>query len=231
MNRFKKIVLIAVAMLLVVTVSVAATAAYLMHQTDMEKNAFSVGKVKISLDESRVDKYGRLLDVDGNLWTAESGKDKAPRVTENSYTFVPGKTYVKDPVVHVAEDSEPCVVFVVIYFPGLTNAPFYSDMFSQLQNIYNWFILDGFDKVPEGLKNDYVVWAHNGTVQPGEDVQLFSTLTIKTDVTYEKIEAIDLSQLTITAYALQDEGTQNWSYESDVWPKLVELCDPFDLNK
>jgi hypothetical protein len=230
MKRLKKILLLAVAMLLAVVISITATIAYLKSQTDVVPNAFAVGKVKISLDESRVDKYGRLLDVDGNLWTADSGKAKAPRVTENSYTFVPGKTYVKDPVVHVAEDSEPCLVFVVIYLPGLESAPFYDNMCSQLRKNNTWYDLEYYDKVPEGLGDDYAVWGYNGTVQPGQDVQLFSTLTIKTDVTYEKIEKIDLSQLKITAYAFQDEGTANWTYEA-AWAKLVELCDPFNQEK
>jgi hypothetical protein len=230
MKRLKKILLLAVAMLLAVVISITATIAYLKSQTDVVPNAFAVGKVKISLDESRVDKYGRLLDVDGNLWTADSGKAKAPRVTENSYTFVPGKTYVKDPVVHVAEDSEPCLVFVVIYLPGLESAPFYDNMCSQLRKNNTWYDLEYYDKVPEGLGDDYAVWCYNGTVQPGQDVQLFSTLTIKTDVTYEKIEKIDLSQLKITAYAFQDEGTAKWTYEA-AWAKLVEICAPFNQEK
>ncbi len=228
--RLKKILMLVVTMILVAAISVTATMAYLKSQTDVAQNAFAVGNVKISLDEAKVDEYGRLLDVDGNLWTAESGKDKAPRVTENSYTLVPGKTYVKDPTVHISEDSEPCLVFVVIYLPGLKSAPFYDNMYSQLRKNDTWRDLGDDGKVPKDRKDDYIVWGYNGTVQPGDDLQLFSTLTVKTDVAYKELEKIDLSQLEITAYAFQDEGTEDWYYE-DAWAKLVEICDPFNQEK
>ena len=228
MKRLKKILLLAVAMLLAAVISITATIAYLKSQTDVAQNAFAVGKVKISLDEAKVNEDGKPVDEDGNV--LDNVAD-APRVYENEYKLIPGRTYVKDPIVHVAEDSEPCLVFVVIYLPGLKNAPFYNDMCSQLRKNDTWRDLgETSGKVPKDRKDDYIVWGYNGTVQPGQDLQTFSTLTIETDVTYENIEKIDLSQLKITAYAFQDEGTANWYY-SDAWAKLVDLCDPFNQEK
>jgi hypothetical protein len=206
MKRLKKILLLAVAMLLAAVISITATIAYLMHQTDMEKNAFSVGKVKISLDEAKVDKYGRLLDVDGGLWTAESGKDKAPRVTENSYELSPGKTYVKDPTVHVSEDSEPCWIIVKLEIP------------SALAAITNTLQGTGEDRKHDNVfvqleKKGWILVANDcyyykQTVQPGEDVTIFETLTARSNAYQSQWDAVMQNdmEIKITAFAVQEYG-------------------------
>lgn len=235
MNRFKKIVLIAVAMLLVVTVSVAATAAYLMHQTDMEKNAFSVGKVRISLDQAKVNAQGKPVDENGNV--VDDVKDAA-RVLENECKLIPGRTYVNDPTIYVEEGSEECILFVVLRMPEsleniICNVGEYDGcIFSQINE--NGWLYDGY-VIPDGAvdSTEYcIVFCYNsaGPVAANTPIPFFESITIDKSVTQDQLKGLDLNEIKITAFAFQNEGTNNMNDE-DVWNKILELCDPFDLNK
>ena len=82
MKKSKVLITILCAVLLV-TVSVLGTLAYLTSQDEVV-NTFTVGKVNITLDEAAV-------NADG---TEIAGAD---RVKENNYHLIPGQTYVKDP--------------------------------------------------------------------------------------------------------------------------------------
>ena len=101
MKKTRKILLMAACAVLLVCISVGATVAYLTS-TDSVKNTFTVGKVEITLDEAKVNADGSLVD---------NGKT---RVKANSYKLLPGHTYTKDPTIHVANDSEPCYLFVKV---------------------------------------------------------------------------------------------------------------------
>lgn len=68
-----------------------------LTSTDEVKNTFTVGQVKIKLDEAKVDENGK--PVEG-----------AARVAENSYKLLPGHTYTKDPTIHVDAASEDCFI-------------------------------------------------------------------------------------------------------------------------
>lgn len=96
----KKKLMTALALVLVIAMSVAGTYAYLTSQAKVE-NTFTVGNVSITMDEAAVDEYG-VVDND------------APRCIANKYKLVPGHTYVKDPTIHVGTKSEDCYLFVEI---------------------------------------------------------------------------------------------------------------------
>ena len=98
----KKTLTVILALVLVVVMSVAGTVAYLTSQATVT-NTFTVGKVAITLDETKVDEYGAAI-------TGE----QAGRVAANTYKLIPGHSYTKDPVVHVDADSEDCWVFVKV---------------------------------------------------------------------------------------------------------------------
>ena len=102
MNKVKKIVALLLCAALLVGASVAGTLAYLTSQ-DEAVNNFTVGQVKISLDEAPVNAVGEPL------------RDQ-PRVQTNDYHLLPGHYYSKDPQVHVTKGSEDCYVrmFVTI---------------------------------------------------------------------------------------------------------------------
>ena len=101
MKTTKKALLLALCAVLLVVSTVFATLAYLQAETQVVRNTFTVGEIEITLDEAKVDLYGK--EVAG-----------ADRVLENEYKLIPGHKYTKDPTVHVDPDSEKCYVFVEV---------------------------------------------------------------------------------------------------------------------
>ena len=97
MKKFMKALAVVACAVLLVVATIAGTVAYLTD-TKTVQNTFTVGKVEITLDEAKVNVYGE--------------KDGDSRVTENNkYKLVPGRTYVKDPTIHVDDESEDCYLF------------------------------------------------------------------------------------------------------------------------
>jgi hypothetical protein len=232
MMRLKKIILLAVALILTVAISVTATMAYLKKQTEVVQNTFAIGKVGITLDEAKVNEAGKLLDVDGNVWTEASGKDKAPRVYENEYKLVPGRTYVKDPTITVDADSQPCILFVVLYLPQKISAviDYKEDLGKQITD-NGWSASFKGNKVPDEVENrgDYIVFAYPQLATANMKIPFFSSITIDENVTGDQLKGLDLSEIRISAYAFQNEGTDNITY-GDVWNIILDICDPFGLN-
>lgn len=101
----KKKLLIALCAVVGVTVivatSVLATVAYLTG-TAMVTNTFTVGKVTITLLESKVHDNGELYD------------GGATKVNANTYKLMDGMTYTKDPVLEVLEGSENSYLFILV---------------------------------------------------------------------------------------------------------------------
>lgn len=100
--KLNKITTIVLSLLLVALVTVAATVAYLVD-TDTNKNTFTVGNIDIVLNETDVDTDG--VPIPG-----------ADRVDSNEYHLLPGKSYVKDPMVTLNPNSEECFVRVLVTF-------------------------------------------------------------------------------------------------------------------
>lgn len=109
MKKGGKVLLTVFSAAALVVASVIGSIAYF---TDSESvvNTFTVGQVKMSMDEADVDLYGNQEYVDPNA----DPKVEKPRVQENDYLLVPGHTYKKDPIVHVDSESENCYVFIAI---------------------------------------------------------------------------------------------------------------------
>lgn len=95
MKKAKKVLLLVLCAALLVGASVMGTLAYLTSQDEVVNN-FSVGQVKITLDEAPVNDNGEKLSGD--------------RVQTNDYHLLPGHEYSKDPQVHVTKGSEDCYV-------------------------------------------------------------------------------------------------------------------------
>ena len=102
MKARSKALLLTLCAVLLVAASVLGTAAYLTS-TESVTNTFSVGQVKITMDETKVDKYGTALTG------AAAGRGNA-----NEYILMPGHTYTEDPIVHVNKVSEDSYIFVKV---------------------------------------------------------------------------------------------------------------------
>lgn len=108
MKKSKKIAGAAVACALAATVAIGGTLAFLTS-TDSVTNTFTVGNVKITMDEAKTNDMGEVV----------TGED-AGRVQGNSYKIIPGHEYTKDPTITVDANSEDCYLFVKIT-NGLAN--------------------------------------------------------------------------------------------------------------
>ena len=101
MSKTKKTLTLVLSFVLVIALTIAGTVAYLTSSSGPVTNTFTVGKVKIELDEAKVDEYGE--EVAG-----------ADRVEANEYKLIPGHKYTKDPTIHVEEGSEECWLAVTV---------------------------------------------------------------------------------------------------------------------
>lgn len=102
MKTRSKALLLTLCAVLLVAASVLGTMAYLTS-TDEVNNTFTVGKVKIELDEAKVGLDGTPVEP-------------AARVKSNEYKLLPGHTYTKDPTVTVKEGSEKSYVRMKVTF-------------------------------------------------------------------------------------------------------------------
>ena len=107
MKTKSKALLLTLCAVLLVAASVMGTMAYLTS-TDKVENTFTVGNVKITLDEAKV-------DTDGTLAAP------AERVKANRYKLLPGHTYTKDPTVTVKAVSESSYVRMKVTFNNATD--------------------------------------------------------------------------------------------------------------
>lgn len=181
----KKITLVlatlACALVLVVG-SIAGTIAYLTSTTDTVTNTFTVGNVKITLNEAKVTEYGV--------------KDGDTRVTENTYKLIPGHTYIKDPTVHVEKGSEQCYVFVKVVddIAAIQDATTLADQLTA----NGWTALSGVDNV---YYYNTIVDAR--TADNHIDLKVFENFKILPDA---NVAVYANKTITVTAYAIQADG-------------------------
>ena len=146
MNK-KKFALMAASVALVASTVSFGTLAYF---TDRESvaNTFTVGNVNINLDEAVVDENGNLVKEDNTTITMkdylelqEQNRPELKRTEDstdpddpegNEYKLVPGKTYVKDPTMTVAQGSEPAYVRMIVY---ITESDAVTKVFNALKTI------------------------------------------------------------------------------------------------
>ena len=99
MKTAKKALLLTVCALVLVVATVMGTMAYLTDAKTVT-NTFTVGDVKIKLDEAPVDAEGKKTDGE--------------RTTANKYKMLPGSVLDKDPTVTVLGKSEDSYVRVLV---------------------------------------------------------------------------------------------------------------------
>lgn len=212
MKSVKKAIIAALCAGTLVVGSVAGTMAYLTAQ-DSVTNTFTVGNVAITLDEQNVD--GK--DAKGNA-NVDLERDQA-----NSYQLFPGKSYTKDPTVHVNEKSEDCWLFVKVE-NGIADLEAteemgetgYKKIATQITN-NQWTALNG-------VANVY--YKEVAKTAPNRDYEVFGNFKIAGDgvVGGEKPEdytgtdkylgEYENAEIVVTAYAVQKDGFNN---AADAW--------------
>lgn len=238
-KKTKKVLSLALAAVLLVCTTVAATVAYLTSQTEVVENTFTVGNVKILLNEEDTDEDNNN-DVNYN-YTVE-GKEIA-RDTSNKYHIIPGAVFDKDPTVSVWAESEKAFVraFVTIKYKAA------ADDVLEL----SWLDLDNTTWVPEGdpvttketvedvewitrtyeLRYKEVVDLEKSTEGMtaakvevnGEDVDyymlkdLFTTITVPEDLTNDEVATLEGLEIDVVAHAIQAAGFANADEAWDEW--------------
>ena len=230
-NRIKPLLTCACALLLVAA-GVFGTLAYLTG-TDTVNNTFTVGNVKITLDEAKVTTDG--TPVEG-----------ADRVKANEYHLLPGHTYTKDPTVTVEEGSDASYVRMKVTFNNAkaiialcTDPEFAEDGPTGTGNAYplirmvkfveanapKWdgIIPDNMVETEEMLANaKYLLRCKADTltyyfitrtiVAPTADVALpvlFNEVTLPEWVTNTQLATLENFQITVVAEAIQADGFAN----------------------
>ena len=201
MKKGMKALLLSLCAVLLAAASVMGTMAYLTAQDEVV-NTFTVGQVKIKLDEAKANLDGTLVE-------------NAGRVQANSYKLLPGHTYNKDPMVTVLSGSEPSYVKMTVTFSKAAAldaifAPGGADLTS-IFNGYdaaNW-IAKGSTKDTAADTRTYEFWYKETVGAPSADVALdalFDSITVPGTITGEQLAAIAGMTITVNAYAVQADG-------------------------
>lgn len=195
-NKFAKSALIVLAMVLVCIVSVTGTLAYLTSKTEVVTNTLTVGDVKITLDEAPVGEDGQAVEGD--------------RVMENEYKLFPGKSYDKDPTVHVDAKSENAWLFVKVE-NGIAGIEADGDTKIETQMAAKgWTLVDG----------ETNIYAYKDIVKAGENIVVFDGFAIDSAVDNTGLAAYDGKTITVQALAVQAEGfaTSALAFNAVKWP-------------
>ena len=202
-KKAKKVVALLLCAVLLVVGSVTGTMAYLTSKATVT-NTFTVGNVAITLDEKNVD--GK--DAGGIDNTSEI-RDKA-----NKYPLLPGATYVKDPIVHVAAGSESCWVFVKVLngLEGIeSQASGYYSIDTQIAG-NGWSSYTTVDDAEVYYK--YHAKSDNQT-----DLPVFASFTIDSDINNTTLDGYKDKTIELTAYAIQSDGLD----VDDAWNAVKSL--------
>ena len=207
MKKFAKVALVLVAAIALVVCSVLGTLAYLKYTTTPVLNTFTVGQVKIALDEAVVNEYGEAtVDAEGNART-EIG---------NSYKLVSGHTYKKDPTVTVAKGSEPAYVKMTVTITDMTDvkAAFGADFLPENFTNGTWDSTTWISKsiTENGNTATYEFWykdivdARNSAVVLDA---LFDEFKVPANASNEALAKLSDMQISVQAYAIQADGFAN----------------------
>lgn len=203
MKTKSKALLLTLCAVLLVAASMLGTMAYLTS-TDEVKNTFTVGQVKITLDEAQVDENGKALT--GN---------NAARVKANSYKLLPGHTYTKDPMVTVLKGSESSYIKMTVTFSKAKELDaIFAPAGANLTKIFNGYdstnwIYKGNTKDTAADTRTYEFWYKETVSAPDGDVALdalFDSITVPGAITNEQLASIKGMTITVNAYAIQADG-------------------------
>lgn len=203
----KKIVAIVLAMALVAVAAVGATMAYLTD-TKSVTNTFTMGDVKITLDETNVN------DPNG------------VRVTANEYNIYPGAVVTKDPIVHnvgkngayirATVNVSDWMNLVAAYYPDFKET-FPNDGYKAALNLLvgelgeGWSVVgvEAGDVFTIGQFDAKFVLKYDGTLAPGADTTaMFQTVTIPAGI--DNANVASFNEVKVVAQAIQADGFDTW---------------------
>lgn len=204
MKTKSKALILTLCAVLLVAASMLGTMAYLTDNKTVT-NTFTVGQVKIELDEAKANPDGSLVE-------------NADRVKGNSYKLLPGHTYNKDPMVTVLNGSEASYVKMTVTFSKANELDaIFAPNGADLINIFNGYdsanwIYKGNTKDAAADTRTYEFWYKETVGAPTADVALdalFDSITVPGTITNEQLATIEGMTITVNAYAIQADGFAN----------------------
>ncbi len=93
-------------------VSSVLTTIALLTSSAKVSNVFTVGDIKITLYETKVNSAGQPINANGEV-IAEKGGDPI-KVDTNSYHLIPGETYKKDPTIKILTDNDSDSMYLFV---------------------------------------------------------------------------------------------------------------------
>lgn len=212
----KKIVTLALVVAIAVMAIAGASLAY-FTDTKTATNTFTMGNVKIALDEAPVDEAGHAVDGD--------------RVTKNEYGIdaaYPGATLDKDPTVHNT-GKNPAYIRATVNVSDWMNlvASFYpefketfpNDGYKAALNLLvgelgeGWSVIDveAGDTFTIGQFDAKFVLKYDGVLAAGESTTpMFQHVMIPTTFGSNHISAESFEEIKIVAQAIQTNGFDTW---------------------
>ena len=202
----KKMMALVLCVALVAVAAVGATMAY-FTDTQEVNNTFTVGNVRITLDETTVNELGE--------------KTSDVRTTKgNAYKLIPGHTYVKDPTVTVVKGSEECYVRALITINNKAAldeifAPNGVDLSTVLTGASADWTYEGYEVV--GDARVYTLWYKATVKAVDSDVKLpalFKNLVIPQEMTNKDLASLKNFEIKVEANAIQADGFKD---AADAW--------------
>ena len=198
-------------MTLVALAAIGATFAYLTDSKTV-KNTFTVGDVKIKLDETNVN------------------APEGDRVTSNTYNVYPGAVVTKDPIVHNTGKNGAYVRAVVTIEDGMNWLGLYNENVwtapqeAAFNAMINNTLGDGWELVdiaydmsgPNHPTSDFVATLkYTKVLEAGKDTTaMFSQIAFPTKLTGNDVTTrIDQNGefgINVVAQAIQADGFENW---------------------
>lgn len=173
--------------LLLAALAIGGTYAWLKDQTQPVTNTFTVGSVRITLDEALAQK-----DAAASTWSVGDA-----RVQSNTFENIyPGARLPRDPTVHVAADSAEALVYVCIR-DGLNAAVPGAAVYALAPG---WTAVDG---------SGGTVYRCAEAACAGEDLLVFDGVTISAGVSAAELPALEGTALEVTAFAMQAAGVDS----------------------
>ena len=203
-SKLRRVLLLVACIVLLVSLSVGATLAYLTFTTVKVVNTFTVGSVEIDLDEVDVDEYGKV--------------DDDTRVKANTYKLLPGHVYPKDPTVHVKKGSEPAYIRILVTISDLADlkaacgiaadATFLPQNFVDGWNAKKWACVS-MNEADNVCSLEF--WYHSPVdarnVAADIDLEpLFTHIKVPGTATNAQIAALKEMKIEVIAHAMQADG-------------------------
>ena len=165
------------------------------------KNTFTVGHVKITLQEYAI-----------NVETGVKTGSTTPVTGMKNVKLVPNRVIEKNPFVTVKANSEKCYLYVKVVnkIAGVESAETatYTTVEQQM-DANGWKKLDGVDNVY------YMIVETNAADQ---NKNVFEQFMVKPEATNDVLAAVSGETIELTAYAVQFEGFTN---AKDAWTQAA----------